>query len=365
MRQRVMPKVAVQIPAWNQCEELVDCLNSLKKVKYPNLEVIVINNGEDNTSEVVKRDFKWVTLIEEGIDLGFCRANNIGFRYCLKKKFDYILLLNGDTKIFSETIEKLLNVMQNDPSIAIAGAKNILMENPAYMWGQYGKVTWGPMLVSTAGRFKPDLHLSQPPVDVDWVICNGCMIRCSVLKEIGLFDENYWMSDEDVEWSFRARRNGYRTIYVDSAAILHKGSSSTNVKNKTKVFSYGYFLGRNPILFAKKYAGLHQKVWLFFNIFVGLLSRIIYALILILNNAFRLFLRYNYNVLHNMGSNILNEARSNRYFIRGVIDGIRDEISHDYIYIEIKRKSVPEEKPAPVRTFKNGYMDKFRRWMGY
>jgi len=71
------PKIAVQIPAWNQSEELVECLKSLKEVPYGNLEVVVVNNGEDNTSEIVRCDFQWVTLIEEGIDLGFCKANNI------------------------------------------------------------------------------------------------------------------------------------------------------------------------------------------------------------------------------------------------------------------------------------------------
>ena len=246
MTEGQFPKIAVQIPAWNQAEELADCLNSLKEVKYSNLEVVVVNNGEDNTSEIIKRDFQWVTLIEEGVDLGFCRANNIGFRYCLKNNIDYILLLNGDTKVFPDTISTLLQVMQNDSSIAIAGAKNILMENPYYTWGKYGEVKWGPMLVTTAGRFEPDQKQKQPPKDVDWVICNGCLIRGKVLEEIGLFDEDYWMADEDVEWSYRAKEKGYRTVYVDEAAILHKGSSSTNLANKKKTFSYGYFLGRNP-----------------------------------------------------------------------------------------------------------------------
>ena len=71
------PKIAVQIPAWNQAEELVDCLNSLKDISYKNVEIVVVNNGEDHTSEIVKKNFQWVTLIEEGIDLGFCKANNI------------------------------------------------------------------------------------------------------------------------------------------------------------------------------------------------------------------------------------------------------------------------------------------------
>ncbi len=278
MSKEAFPKIAVQIPAWNQAEELADCLNSLKEVQYGNLEVVVVNNGEDHTSEMIKRDFTWVTLMEEGIDLGFCRANNIGFRYGLKNKFDYIFLLNGDTKVFPDTISTLLEVMESDASIAIAGAKNILMENPYYLWGKYVQVKWSPMLVMTAGRYEPDQKEKQPPKDVDSVICNGCLIRCTALEEVGLFDENYWMCDEDVEWSYRAKEKGYRTVYVDEAAILHKGNSSTNLLNRKKVFSYGYFLGRNPFLFARKYGKKYQIAKLYLNICVGIVFRILYYL---------------------------------------------------------------------------------------
>lgn len=365
MAKKTCPKIAVQIPAWNQAEELVDCLNSLKQVKYPSLEVIVVNNGEDNTSEIVRRNFKWVTLIEEGIDLGFCKANNIGFKYCLKNNFDYILLLNGDTKIFPDTIEKLLNIMQEDKTIAIAGAKNILMENPEFMWGQYGKVTWGPMLVSTEGRFAPDLRLNGTVKDVDWVICNGCMIRCSVLREIGFFNENYWMCDEDVEWSFRARKNGYRTVYVDSASILHKGSSSTNIENKTKIFSYGYFLGRNPFLFAKEHGNVFQKIKLFFNVCFGLICRICIVSVIIIRNGIVEFITSNYKTIRNFAATIYFEAKRQNHFIRGIIDGLRGKISPDYIYIEIKRKPTSQEKQPLQKQYSNGLKDRFMRWVGF
>jgi GT2 family glycosyltransferase len=362
-----LPKIAVQIPAWNQAAELVDCLNSLKEVKYSNLEVVVVNNGEDNTSEIIRRDFQWVTLIEEGVDLGFCKANNIGFRYCLEKKFEYILLLNGDTKVFADTISTLLQVMQNDPSIAIAGAKNILMENPYYTWGKYGEVKWSPMLVTTAGRFEPDSKQKQPPKDVDWVICNGCLIRAKVLEEIGLFDENYWMCDEDVEWSYRAKAKGYRTVYVDEAAILHKGSSSTNLANKKKVFSYGYFLGRNPFLFAKKYGKRHQIVKLYFNVYVGILFRVLLYLYQNTKNMMMDIFRTNRRIIVAYVRSIYPTLTSQKTIIRGVKDGIKGTISPEFIYIEIPQPFPPPEPKAvevPLRTFPQGRKVKFLRWLG-
>jgi len=366
MLKRQFPKIAVQISAWNQAADLVDCLNSLKEVQYSNLEVVVVNNGEDNTSEIVRRDFQWVTLIEEGVDLGFCRANNIGFRYCLEKKVDYILLLNGDTKVFPDTISKLLQVMQGDPSIAIAGAKNILMENPYYTWGKYGEVKWSPMLVMTAGRFEPDSTQKQPPKDVDWVICNGCMIQGKALAEVGLFDEDYFMADEDVDWCYRAKAKGYRTVYVDEAAILHKGNSSTNLANKKRVFSYGYFLGRNPFLFAKKYGKKHQIAKLYLNVCFGILFRILYYLYINTKNLMIDIYRSNRRIIGAYVRSIYPALTSQKVFIKGVKDGIKGTISPEFMYIEIPQPPSPESKPVevPLRTFKQGRKAKFLRWLG-
>jgi hypothetical protein len=368
MPEECLPKIAIQIPAWNQADELVDCLNSVKEVKYKNLEVIVVNNGEDNTSEIVKQDFQWVTLIEEGIDLGFCKANNIGFRYCLEKKFDYILLLNGDTKVFIDTISTLLRVMQSDSSIAIAGAKNLLMENPNYTWGKYGEVKWSPMLVTTAGRFEPDETQKEPPKDVDWVICNGCMIRVKALEEVGLFDEDYWMCDEDVEWSYRAKAKGYRTVYVDEAAILHKGSSSVNLKNKKKIFSYGYFLGRNPFLFAKQYGKKHQIAKLYFNVYIGIFIRVLYHLYKLTLGTMKELLTTNRRILATYIRNIYPTLASQKNFVRGVKDGIKGKLSPEFIYIEILPPPPPPPAPPPMEvvlpTYKQGRKIKFARWLG-
>src|SRR5581483_11173023 len=196
------PRVAVQILTWNRVDELVPCLESFACIDYPNYEVIVLDNGsEDETVPTVKRDFPWVTLIENGRNLGFCKGNNVGLRYCLERGFDYVLLLNSDTKVLPGLLTELVQVMESDPRIAIAGAKNLLLENPAYMWGQYGEVTWGPLLVRTVGRFEPDQNRGDPPKDVDWIICNGCMMSRAALEKVGLFDEEFWQCNEDVDWS--------------------------------------------------------------------------------------------------------------------------------------------------------------------
>jgi len=341
------PSVAIIIPAWNQRDELIQCLESFSCTDYPNYEVVVVNNGaEDNTSEVVRRDFPWATLIEEGIDLGFCKANNIGLRYCLEKRFDYVVLLNADTKILPHFIPELVSVMQSDHKIGIAGAKNLLMENPAYMWGQYGKVTWGPMLVKTIGRFEPDKNLNEPPKDIDWVICNGCIMSRAALEKVGMFDEDFWQCNEDVDWSYRARRAGFRVIYVDTAAILHKGSSSAK-SQRIKVFSYGYFLGRNAIVFAKKYATFFQMIKLITMMTMGIFGRCAYHFMAIIKRMVIV-------TIHDIMLTIFGQ----RFFIRGIFDGLRGKLSPDYTFIR--------QTPATAisNKLKQGKLARFKIWLG-
>jgi len=327
------PRVAVQILTWNRVDELVPCLESFARVDYPNYEVIVLDNGsEDETVPTVKRDFPWVTLIENGKNLGFCRGNNVGLRYCLERGFDYVLLLNSDTEVLPDLIGELVEVMQADPRIGIAGAKNLLLENPAYMWGQYGEVTWGPLLVRTIGRFTPDRNLREPPKDVDWVICNGCMVSRAALAKVGGFDEEFWQCNEDVDWSYRARRAGFRVVYVDRAAILHKGGSSGQLGHK-KVFSYGYFIGRNAFTFARKYANPLQKAKLFLMVWIGVLGRIAFFAI----------------------DNTKNAVLGQRHFVRGVLDGMRGRLSEDHILVQFS--------PEP-RAFRQDRRAKIRRWLG-
>jgi GT2 family glycosyltransferase len=329
-----LPRVAVQILTWNRVDELVPCLDSFATLDYPNYEVIVLDNGsEDETVATVKAQYPWVTLIENKENLGFCRGNNVGLKYVLEHGFDYVLLLNSDTKVLPNLLRELVSAMQADRRIGIAGAKNLLMENPAYTWGKYGRVTWGPMLVKTEGRFAPDTNSQEPPRDVDWVIANGCLVSREALAKVGLFDEDFWQCNEDVDWSYRARKAGFRVVYIDRAAILHKGGSSADLSYK-KVFSYGYFIGRNAFVFARKHGNVFQKVKLFLMVWLGILGRITFF------------------ALDNTKHAILGQQA----FVRGMMDGMRGTLRHELITVNW---ATPRR-----REFRQGIRGRVLRWLG-
>jgi hypothetical protein len=153
---------------------------------------------------------------------------------------------------------------------------------------------------------------------------------------------------------------------VDEAAILHKGNSSTNLANKKMVFSYGYFLGRNPFLFAKKYGKKHQIAKLYFNVCIGIILRILYYLYVNTKNLIIDIYRSNRRIIGAYVRSIYPTLKSQKVFIRGVKDGIKGTISPEFIYVKIPQPPSPELKPVEVslRTFKQGRKAKFLRWLG-
>jgi len=327
------PRVAVLVLTWNSRDELRDCLASFQHLDYPNYELVVIDNGsEDDTGLMVRRDFPRAVLIENHANLGFCKGNNVGLRWAQERDFAYVMLLNSDTKCTPSLLSELVDTMERDTRIAITGSKNVCLENEALTWGLYGTVTWGPMLVRTVGRFEPDARQNTPPMDVDWVIGNACLIRRTALDHVGLLDEEFWQCNEDVDWCYRARDAGYRVVYVDSARILHKGGASADLSRK-HVFSYGYFIGRNAFMFARKHGTIPQRIRLFVSMWLGVLGRIAFFTL----------------------DNAKNAILGQRAFVRGMLDGMRGRFSPDQITV-----TLPARGPRAM----HGIKAQIRRWLG-
>lgn len=326
------PKVTVIILTWNRVDDVVTCLESFSRVKYPNLEVVVVdNNSADETVATLRANYDWITLIVNDDNLGYVGGNNVGIKHALAKGTDYVFVLNSDTKMIANCLDELVRTMQSDPRIAITGAKNLYMQNTDFSWGKHGVLNWGPMLCRTHGRFVRD-YPETSPKDVDWVIGNGCMMSREALEKVGIFDEDFFQVNEDVDWCIRARKAGYRVVYVDTAAIEHRGASSADL-SKPIVFSYGYFLGRNAILFAKKHANPFQFAWLLAMMVLGVTARI---------SAIAL-------------GAAIRAVMSQEHFVTGMVDGFAGRLRRDKITI---RMPIPSNEPPDTPVIR------ILRWLG-
>jgi GT2 family glycosyltransferase len=260
MQHSVAPRVAVVIPTWNGREDILRCLSSLPRLRYPNWTAIVVDNAStDGTRDAISEHFPTQRVLVMERNLGFCGGNNRGIATALEEGADYILLLNSDTEVHPGLLDELVQVAASDERIAGVGAKNLRMEDPSVIWGAYGRVTYGSELVEVAGKGEPDGPAYSTVRDVEWLIGNGMLMSRKALLEIGALDEQFFAYHEDVDWCLRARKHGMRIVYNGRAVILHKGFGTSDA-SRPVACPVLYFLGRNGLILSRKHGTRLQRI---------------------------------------------------------------------------------------------------------
>ncbi len=260
------PHVAIVILNWNGKEDVLRCLSTLPRIRYPNWSATVVDNAStDGSVEAIRLHFPEQRVLVMEKNLGFCGGNNRGIRDALERGADYVLLLNNDTELHPDLLDELVRVAESDPRIGAVGSKNILLEDHRIVWGAYGEIRYHRDLVELVGSRQPDGPEFTCVKDVDWVIGNGVMMKRAAIERVGGFDESFFGYHEDVDWCERARKAGFRIVYNGHAIIYHQGFGAAN-PNREKQFPVLYFLGRNSILFAKKH-GTPLQVTKFVTLF--------------------------------------------------------------------------------------------------
>lgn len=223
------PKVSIVIVNWNGLVDTIECLESLKKITYPNYEVTVVDNGsESNDGQLLKEKFgNYIHLIQNEKNYGFATGANIGLRDVLENgRPDYFLLLNNDTVVHGSFLGELVKIAENDSRIGIVGPK-------VYHYDYKGKGNiiqsaggrirwWRPWVYCHVGANDTDLPVYQASSNVDWVTGAALMFNSCLIDQLGLLNPAYFFGHEDVEYCIRARKQGFSCIYVPSAKVWHK-----------------------------------------------------------------------------------------------------------------------------------------------
>ena len=259
------PLVSIIIINWNSWQDTIECLKSVLNIEYSHFNLIVVDNGSiDDSIEKLEQYSSDLGLNSSGIFLiknpknyGFAQGNNIGINYALKNLDpDYILLLNNDTVVDKNFLAQLVKTGEETPKNAIIG--------PAvYYYGQKDKVSivGGNLNLYTGRTNYPHLDTHDPGIKSEIDYISGCclLIKKSVIENVGLLKQQYFLYYEDVEWCYRVKKHDYRIIYQPAAKIYHKESPTS--KNPTGV----YYLTRNRFWFMKEYSNKFQ-----YSIFISL-----------------------------------------------------------------------------------------------
>ena len=211
---------------WNGRDLTLDCLFSLEKITYRNVKVYVIDNGSsDNSVTAIRNQFPDYEIIELPENYGFARGNNAGFEL-VKQKADYTIFLNNDTIVDPNFVEPLINAMESNSTVKQSTPKIFYADNLDYIWFGGGKVSlWAGWIRHLGIRQKDSMQFSFDR-NVDYATgCCVCM-RTVDFESIGMFDESFLMYGEDVDLSFRFRKQGGQILFVPESKIWHKVSSS-------------------------------------------------------------------------------------------------------------------------------------------
>ncbi len=253
------PLVSVILVNYNNEHYTLPCLESLEKVTYPNLDIIVTDNGSKPESIKAIRDaYPKVTLMELGANLGFTGGNNAGIKQALANGADYIILLNNDTIVPPEMFDILVDAMEKDKTLAVTGPIIYYYDHPDTIWSVGGTINWDKGYSYMIGLNEKDNgQFGSEPKVVDFITGCALLVRRDVWEKVGLLDDDFFIYYEETEWCIRAGRAGFKIAYIPQATLLHKISIEARAASK---WAY-YYMTRNRLLFLKKTnAGL--RTWL-------------------------------------------------------------------------------------------------------
>ena len=260
------PKVSIIILNWNGLEDTIECLESLKKITYPNYEVIVVDNGSrGNDAQVLQEKFgDYICLIQNDRNYGYTGGSNIGIRYTLaNSQPDYILLLNNDIVVAPDFLTEMVKVAEGDDSIGIVGPKVYYYDFPNILQGVGCRIGMRRGISTSIGNKEIDHGQYDTVREIDYVMGCCLLIKREVLGKVGMFDESYFCYWDETDYCVRARKTGYKVIYVPKAKIWHKKGLKAKLWAKIPMeqqatASSFYYWARNNFRFMRKHASKSQ-----------------------------------------------------------------------------------------------------------
>lgn len=269
-----MRSVSVSVLNFNGEKNTLECVESLKKIDTSKLKlnIIVIDNG--SVKKLDLKDGQWgntsLKVIRNEKNLGFSGGQNIGIEYALKKGSDFIVILNNDTYVEKNFLEKLLRVADKDEKIGILVPKIYFAPGYEFHKGKYKKEEQGRVFWYAGGemdwnnvighhRGVDEVDRGQYETTQETELTTGCcmLIKKEVFEKIGLFDDKYYLYYEDADLSMRAKKKGFKIVYVPSSIIWHKNAGSAGGSGSKL---QDYYITRNRLFFGMRYAPVRAKL---------------------------------------------------------------------------------------------------------
>jgi GT2 family glycosyltransferase len=282
---------------WNAWADTIECLESLTRIKSDKYKIVVCDNASDDNSlyylklwadgfldiisssdsnlrclsyPPVNKPIRYfdinnfqnfnlhdnddkIIFIQTGKNLGYAGGNNIGISYALEQSdCKYVWILNNDTVVDPDSLSSMIDQIKKLPAnTAVLGAKVLYYSEPELIQCKGGGRIY-PYIGYTSiyGHKKRDDIAFEQPIEVEHIYGASLFVKKDVFKEIGYFDETYFMYREETDWCVKVRNSRYSLYYCPSCRIYHKDGISAKKKS---VFQDYYFIRNNLFFITKNY----------------------------------------------------------------------------------------------------------------
>ncbi len=243
--------IAAVVLNWNSAEQTLSCLRQIYDWAVPDLDIFLVDNGSiDDSMAIILNKYKDLSVLCNDDNLGFGGGCNVALKeiLCAQKRYESILLLNNDAGVDVKSLYRLVSTLAGDSEVGVVGPVITKADNS--------------QTVLSAGGLDPATHVNtydkylrrknktlvDAPFEVDYVPGTVALLRASLLKKTGLFDERYFFSCEMADLCERIKRHGYTCVVNPHARAWHDMEEAGECRSTL----YLYYIVRNRFLFIRR-----------------------------------------------------------------------------------------------------------------
>jgi len=270
-----MTKVTISMLHFGDISVTQTCLASLFKMNLKNIDlnILIINND----LRVVYPDVKGengikVSVINNKKNTGFSGGHNQGFRYAMRKKSDFHVVINNDVIVDKNLVKELLNCFKNNDNVGIVSPKIYFTKGHEYhksrysteelgkvIWYAGGITDWENLINKHKGVDKVDHGQFDHDYETEFATGACAMMPIEIIEKLKGFDDDYFLYYEDGDLNMRIKKEGYRIFYCAKAVMWHNNAGSSGSGSTLQ----DYYITRNRLLFGFRYASLRTRFALF------------------------------------------------------------------------------------------------------
>lgn len=256
-QEQLKPHISIVLPHYSpnsqsnkEIQYTLRCVNSIKESNYPNFTIIIIDAGSVNPLRITSDDGQ-VVYQHYPDNLGCAGSFNIGVQNALNRESKYILLVNNDTVIGSTTISDLVTFAELNPTVGTVGPKVLSIKNG--LKTNLIQTIGGKFIGGNYAHWQTDRGQFELPQAVDFVAGAAMLVRASLVQRLGLFDPQYFIWYEELDFGIKIKKAGYKAYYYPTN-VWHEGAQSLVDRYSPKL---GYYTTRNLLYTMRK----HEFVW--------------------------------------------------------------------------------------------------------